>query len=62
MRITDAGILGSLLETLEQIAFDKTALALKEGLGEEVYQKEFEAGKTLSSEQAIELALRNHTE
>ena len=49
--------LGSLLETLEQIAFDKTMLALKEMLGEEAYQKEFEAGKTLSLEQAIELAL-----
>jgi len=51
--------LGSLLETIEQLAFNKTAIALKELLGEEAYQKEFETGKKLPLEEAIEIALKN---
>jgi predicted ATPase/class 3 adenylate cyclase len=54
--------LGSLLETIEQIAFDKTAFALQEVLGQQAYQKEFEAGKALSLEQAIDLALKKDGE
>ncbi len=54
--------LGTSLEPIEQIYFDKTATTLKELLGEENYQKEFEVGKALSLEQAIELALKNKLE
>jgi predicted ATPase/class 3 adenylate cyclase len=50
--------LGTFLEPIEQASFDKTAGALKASLGEEVYQQEFGRGKTLSLEQAIELALK----
>jgi predicted ATPase/class 3 adenylate cyclase len=54
--------LGSLLETIEQLFFDQTAIALKELLGEKNYQKEFEVGKTLALEQVIELARKNKSE
>jgi len=54
--------LGTSLEPIEQTHFDKTTIALKELLGEDNYQKEFEVGKALSLEQAIELALKNESE
>jgi len=54
--------LGTSLEPIEQTYFDKTTVALKELLGEDNYQKEFEVGKALSLEQAIELAFNNKAE
>ena len=45
-------------EPLEQAYYDKTAAALKNHLGQEIYAKELETGKQLSVVQAIELALK----
>lgn len=45
-------------EPVEQSHYDKTAAALKNYLGQTIYEKEFESGKQLSVEQAIELALK----
>ena len=49
---------GSFLEPIEQANFDKNVAALKGAMGQENYEKELEAGKALSLEQAIALALR----
>jgi predicted ATPase/class 3 adenylate cyclase/Tfp pilus assembly protein PilF len=50
--------MGAPLEPYEQSLYEKTALALKQALGEGAYQQMFEAGKAMSLEQTVELALR----
>lgn len=49
---------GTSLEPIEKFHFDKTTITLKEKLSEVDYQKEVEIGKLLSSEEAIDLALK----
>jgi predicted ATPase len=49
---------GASLEPIEQSYFDKSTLTLKHLLGEASYKKEFEEGKALLLDQAIELALK----
>ena len=50
------------LEAVEQAHYEKTATALKNYLGQAIYEKELETGKQLSVEQAIELALKKELE
>ncbi len=50
------------LEPVEQAYYEKTATALKNYLGQEIYEKEFEAGKELSVDQTIELALKKESQ
>ncbi len=50
--------LGTFLEPIEQAGFEKTIGILREFMNSDQYEKEFEAGKALSLEQAIKLALR----
>lgn len=45
--------------TMEKGMFDATAKALKETMGEQAYQKEFEAGMMLSLDEAVKLATGN---
>jgi tetratricopeptide (TPR) repeat protein len=46
------------LEPVEKAYYDTTAAALKDVMGQSTYDQELEAGKQLSLEQAIELALK----
>ena len=50
--------MGAPLEPYEQSLYEKTAIALKQALGEKYYQQAFEAGEAMSLEQTINLALR----
>jgi Tfp pilus assembly protein PilF len=50
--------MGAPLEPYEQSLYEKTASALKQALGEGAYQQAFEAGKAISLEQTVDLALR----
>jgi hypothetical protein len=51
--------LGSSISVLlmEGKMFDATAMALKQAMGEQAYQKEFETGMTLPLEEAVRLAI-----
>jgi len=46
---------GTSLYPVEQQAFDTTAEALKESMGAQAYQKEFETGMTLTLDEAVSL-------
>ncbi len=58
MAIQILGEVGSFLEPIEQANYDKATTALKKLMGMDEYQKEFENGRALSLEQAIELVLK----
>jgi len=47
--------IGTPLQTLEQETYDATAKALKESMGEQAYQNEFETGTTLTLNEALKL-------
>ena len=49
--------MGAPMEPYEQQRFDKTSAILKQTLGEDAYQRAFDAGKRLTLEEAIALAL-----
>ena len=53
--LTKGKELGTSLYPVEQQAFDATAKALKQSMGEQVYQDEFETGITLTLDEAVKL-------